>query len=211
MLVARTSLGKPIESIESGHYGHPPQAWWWLKQSLIYFCGLMGMKVCVLILFMLLPWISRIGDWALSWTEGNEKLQIVFVMMLFPLIMNAMQYYIIDSFIKEKKPSDGFHPGEAHRGPGGGGGGGGVGDVRDPDLGSYDQLTISDDDGDESSEDEAGVEDGFKRVHGSTRSRNDEVLVRGREYDPAQDGDSHASDGKASQGQILPKELIPPE
>lgn len=64
------------------------------------------MKLCVLIIFVMLPWISRVGDWALGWTEGNEKVQIVFVMMLFPLIMNALQYYIIDSFIKKQTPDD---------------------------------------------------------------------------------------------------------
>ncbi|KAK2050174.1 hypothetical protein LZ31DRAFT_455583 [Colletotrichum somersetense] len=100
-LVSRTPLGKPEESIRSGNYGNPPNAWWWLKQSFIYFCGLFGMKFCVLIIFLLLPWISRVGDWALRWTEGNEQLQIFFVMMFFPLIMNGMQYYIIDSFIKQ--------------------------------------------------------------------------------------------------------------
>jgi len=62
------------------------------------------MKICVLVIFLLMPWISRVGDWALGWTEGNEKLQIIFVMMLFPLIMNALQYYIIDSFIKNQHP-----------------------------------------------------------------------------------------------------------
>ena len=61
------------------------------------------MKICVLIIFLVLPWISKVGDWALGWTEGNERLQIAFVMMIFPLIMNAMQYYIIDSFIKKKE------------------------------------------------------------------------------------------------------------
>lgn len=101
-LVAYTPLGKPAESIQSGNYGNPPNKWWWLKQSVIYFIGLFGMKICVLILFLLMPWISRIGDWALGWTEGNEKLQIAFVMMIFPLIMNGLQYYIIDSFIKMK-------------------------------------------------------------------------------------------------------------
>ncbi|KAK1986411.1 vacuolar membrane protein-domain-containing protein [Colletotrichum cereale] len=100
-LVSHTPLGKPEESIRSGNYGSPPNAWWWLKQSFIYFCGLFGMKFCVLIIFLLLPWISRVGDWALRWTEGNEQLQIFFVMMFFPLIMNGMQYYIIDSFIKQ--------------------------------------------------------------------------------------------------------------
>jgi hypothetical protein len=59
------------------------------------------MKFCVLIMFQALPWISRIGDWALRWTEGNERLQVAFVMLLFPLVMNGVQYYIIDTFIKD--------------------------------------------------------------------------------------------------------------
>ncbi|KKA29141.1 hypothetical protein TD95_003484 [Thielaviopsis punctulata] len=101
-LAARTPLGRPRESIQSGNYGSPPKALWWFKQSMIYFCGLFGMKVVVLIIFVAFPWIAHIGDWALQWTEGNEQLQIIFVMMLFPLIMNAMQYYIIDSFIKKQ-------------------------------------------------------------------------------------------------------------
>ncbi|CAI4216464.1 unnamed protein product [Parascedosporium putredinis] len=95
-----TRFGQPPQSIQSGNYGDPPNWRWWLKQSLLYFCGLFGMKTVVLIILVLFPSISRIGDWALGWTEGNEKLQIFFVMMLFPLIMNALQYYIIDSFIK---------------------------------------------------------------------------------------------------------------
>ena len=45
-----------------------------------------------------------VGDWALRWTEGNETLQVVFVMLVFPVIMNALQYYIIDGFIKNQKP-----------------------------------------------------------------------------------------------------------
>ncbi|KAI9171247.1 Vacuolar membrane protein [Paramyrothecium foliicola] len=105
-LIAYTRLGQPPESIQSGHYGSPPNAWWWLKQSVIYFMGLFGMKICVLIIFLMIPSISQVGDWALSWTEGNEKLQIAFSMMIFPLIMNALQYYIIDSFIKKKESTE---------------------------------------------------------------------------------------------------------
>ncbi|KAI9701802.1 MAG: hypothetical protein M1836_001146 [Candelina mexicana] len=101
-----TPLGQPPESIQSGHYGHPPKARWWAKQSFIYFLGLLGMKCCVFFIFQILPWISLVGDWALRWTEGNETLQVVFVMLLFPVIMNALQYYIIDSFIKGKPEGD---------------------------------------------------------------------------------------------------------
>ena len=32
--------------------------------------------------------------------------QVFFVMLFFPVIMNALQYYIIDSFIKNQKPAD---------------------------------------------------------------------------------------------------------
>jgi len=101
-----TPLGQPPESIHSGHYGQPPKAKWWLKQSFIYFLGLLGMKFCVYLIFQICPWIIRVGDWALRWTEGNEMVQIFFVMLFFPVVMNALQYYIVDSFIKDQKPSD---------------------------------------------------------------------------------------------------------
>ena len=64
------------------------------------------MKFFVYVLFQMLPWLPWVGDWALKWTEGNNTLQIVFTMFFFPLIMNAIQYYIVDSFIKEKNPGD---------------------------------------------------------------------------------------------------------
>ena len=32
--------------------------------------------------------------------------QVFFVMLFFPVVMNALQYYIIDSFIKDQKPLD---------------------------------------------------------------------------------------------------------
>lgn len=104
-----TPMARPKESIQSGNYGTPPKATWWLKQSLIYFFGLLGMKAWVFLIFELCPWIIRVGDWALRWTEGNEAIQIAFVMLIFPLIMNALQYYIIDTFIKKKAEIDEDH------------------------------------------------------------------------------------------------------
>ncbi|KAJ5455876.1 uncharacterized protein N7458_004140 [Penicillium daleae] len=100
-LASYTPLANPPESIESGNYGHPPRALWWLKQSMIYFISLLGMKVCVFFLIEVFPFIVKVGDWALGWTEGNTAIQIAFVMLLFPVIMNAIQYYIIDHFIKK--------------------------------------------------------------------------------------------------------------
>lgn len=101
-----TPLANPPESIESGNYGQPPKAIWWLKQSMIYFVGLLGMKTCVFFTIHLIPFVVKIGDWALQWTEGNTAVQVFFVMLLFPVIMNAAQYYIIDIFIKKPMPDN---------------------------------------------------------------------------------------------------------
>jgi hypothetical protein len=198
-LVGFTSFGKPAESIQSGNYGNPPNAWWWLKQSIIYFCGLFGMKVCVLIIFLVLPWISRVGDWALKWTEGNEKLQIIFVMMLFPLIMNAMQYYIIDSFIKKQQLD---HEPLAFEDS----------DTRPLRASSerYEERTLHDSD----SEDDANTdnEGSAHRMHRSRQAKPDE-------YDPDFDGDAPTIVGSSSsrrnqqqeRGKLLPTGLYPKE
>ena len=214
-LVALTPWGDPPESIESGNYGSPPRAYWWLKQSVIYFCGLFGMKVCVLIMFLILPWISRIGDWALTWTEGNERLQIVFVMMLFPLIMNALQYYIIDSFIKLSESSSSSSatspagherlPTEDDRG-------------RDPFDGALADTSDSDDDddgagsaSDESSESMRLSKAKYFRSAGRRYSADSHG-----EYDPDRDGvvgtrPSGSRERSSRARPVLDKELLPPE
>ncbi|KAJ6261316.1 Vacuolar membrane protein [Drechslerella dactyloides] len=109
--------------ITSGDYGHPPKASNWIKQSgitprtlhqafqkltftltVLYFAGLMIMKLVVALLFAIFPVVlGKFGDFLLGWTEGNRKVQIAFVMFIFPLIMNAVQYYIIDTFIKKQE------------------------------------------------------------------------------------------------------------
>ncbi|KAI1320251.1 vacuolar membrane protein-domain-containing protein [Xylariaceae sp. FL0255] len=190
-LVAYTPLGKPAESIQSGHYGDPPNVWWWLKQSIIYFGGLFGMKLCVLVIFLILPWISRVGDWALKWTEGNERLQIIFVMMLFPLIMNALQYYIIDSFIKEK--------GSPHQ-----------------PLSQSDDIDDRDP-FDDSDSDDASIVSG----ESSSSVRLERSLVVDKpssgkdreEYDPDLDGQTIVGSSQSQEDtrKTLPKELVPGE
>jgi hypothetical protein len=100
-LLARTPLANPPGSLKSGNYGHPPNWRWWIKQAFVYFLGLFAMKFCVFLMFQFFPWLGWVGDWALRWTEGKEWVQITFVMLIFPLVMNAAQYWIIDSFIKD--------------------------------------------------------------------------------------------------------------
>ncbi|KAI7875057.1 vacuolar membrane protein-domain-containing protein [Mucor mucedo] len=90
---------------QSGVYGDPPlteQLKKWAKQLAVYIICLMLMKIIVVSLFHLCPWISDFGDWVLQWTVGNYRLQVVFVMLIFPLVMNIMQFWVIDTFIKHK-------------------------------------------------------------------------------------------------------------
>ncbi|EJT81625.1 hypothetical protein GGTG_01603 [Gaeumannomyces tritici R3-111a-1] len=216
-LVAHTPLGQPPESIQSGNYGSPPKALWWLKQSIIYFCGLFGMKVCVLIIFVLFPWISHVGDWALGWTEGNERLQIVFVMMLFPLIMNAMQYYIIDSFIKKQTGAatdeDDGDCGDAGRTQ--------RGHLRRSSSsgthGSYDAP------GESADEEELVEREGRHRTSGNRQSGAPAGPASAkpaggrarREYDPDVDGDERTIIGSSTSSRqteaLLSKDLLPRE
>lgn len=168
------------------------------------------MKFCVLIIFIMFPWISRVGDWALGWTEGNEKLQIVFVMMLFPLIMNALQYYIIDSFIKAQASKEDTEGHEVGRGEGSGGGSGGDG--------GYQRVALGD-------EHEEGVEpssvDGDDllvkaKLGGSQISKSASPVHE--EYDPEVDGDRTTTNNTTTGGSstlrpegTVPKELLPKE
>lgn len=152
------------------------------------------MKICVLIIFLIIPWISRVGDWALRWTEGNERVQIVFVMMLFPLIMNAIQYYIIDSFIKLKEPGhESLLPSEG-------------GDGRD----SFDDALIESDDESISGE----SNESMKLSNSRNFQRADIKGPDGRreEYDPDLDGQTIIGSSRSQErGKLLPKELVPPE
>jgi hypothetical protein len=193
--VSHTPFGNPPESIQSGYYGNPPNAWWWLKQSIIYFIGLFGMKICVLIIFLAVPEISKVGDWALRWTEGNERLQIAFVMMIFPLIMNALQYYIIDSFIKKKESGDherlsGEDPDSSRQ-------------HHDDALLGEELLTSSD------SDDEEDRGAAAKKKKPRSKAQEDE-------YDPEVDGDAPTVVGtsfgsRPGTSASVPRELLPKE
>ncbi|ORZ15589.1 Vaculolar membrane protein-domain-containing protein, partial [Absidia repens] len=88
---------------QSGVYGNPPlsqQIKPWLKQLAVYTLSLLLMKTLVVLLFHLCPWLEDFGFWVLGWTAGNYKLQVAFVMLIFPLVMNILQFWIIDTIVK---------------------------------------------------------------------------------------------------------------
>lgn len=81
-IIERFSIPGLRTGMVSGYYGEPPKWMYWMKQSSVYFAGLMVMKFIVGLLFALFPWLGMVGDFLLSWTEGNKKVQVFFVMFV---------------------------------------------------------------------------------------------------------------------------------
>lgn len=160
------------------------------------------MKLCVFLLFQLLPWIVHVGDWALRWTEGNKTVQILFVMLIFPVIMNAIQYYIIDGFIKDQRPGDhepipsddgeendeeGFRRTRRQRSEGSEQRSDGAYDSDEEDTAKNSKTVKA-----------TEVSDKGAVSTGSVKSRSDPKELK--EYDPAIDGDRGSSSGSSAKG-----------
>ncbi|KPI40194.1 Vacuolar membrane protein [Cyphellophora attinorum] len=184
-----TPLARPPESIKSGNYGTPPKATWWLKQSFIYFAGLVGMKICVFIIFQLCPWIVQVGDWALRWTEGNEAIQIAFVMLIFPLIMNGIQYYIIDIFIKNKDQASESEQQDSERDDGN--------DEEGGLLAGQEERHTDIFNGDD------GVRQSEEDVKGNTTVRSKESIDSTKEVHAGGEGSGSSSIGQEAEGEAI--------
>ncbi|KAI9270448.1 vacuolar membrane protein-domain-containing protein [Phascolomyces articulosus] len=92
-----------VRYIKSGEYGPPPlrrRLLPWARQTGVFILSEALMKLCVLGLFCLCPFLFDVGNWALRWTRGNYRYQVVFVMFIFPCIMNAVQFWIVDTIVK---------------------------------------------------------------------------------------------------------------
>ncbi|KAG0212721.1 hypothetical protein BGX28_005754 [Mortierella sp. GBA30] len=90
-----------MEGLKTGDYGNPPQFQRWWKQTLVFSLGLVVMKIVVVIV-LTWPFLFTFGEWVLGWTLQNEKLQILFVMLILPLSMNICQFWVIDYILKQK-------------------------------------------------------------------------------------------------------------
>ncbi|CDK25854.1 unnamed protein product [Kuraishia capsulata CBS 1993] len=89
-----------ISGIESGVYGSPPKYSWYCKQLVLYFVGLISMKLLIYILLMVCPLLVTFAGWLLSWSDPFPRLQVAFVVLVFPLVMNTFQYYVVDNIIQ---------------------------------------------------------------------------------------------------------------
>ncbi|BFZ55213.1 hypothetical protein PYCC9005_002253 [Savitreella phatthalungensis] len=93
--------------MHTGDYGTPPRWSRFLGQLAVFVTGLVLMKIIVFALLYAFPGLAKLGDWGLRWLEGHEKLRIFFVMFFAPLVMNIIQYVIIDNIVKGGGDGDG--------------------------------------------------------------------------------------------------------
>ncbi|KAJ3875053.1 vacuolar membrane protein-domain-containing protein [Lentinula edodes] len=91
-----------LKGYESGIYGTPPRVKYWARQAALYVVALTTMKFLVIGLLALFPGLFQIGAWLLSWTwtDEGDAFQVIFVMGIFPIIMNILQFWLIDSIVK---------------------------------------------------------------------------------------------------------------
>jgi len=116
-------LSKKLQysGFESGVYGNPPAFNFWARQAALYVMSLTTMKLLVIMIIILVPGIFDVGEWLLRWTRGGDGEVILYalhvlpssslgylfitfpndsVMGIFPIIMNVLQFWLIDSIVK---------------------------------------------------------------------------------------------------------------
>ncbi|KAJ3317295.1 hypothetical protein HDV06_001717 [Boothiomyces sp. JEL0866] len=92
-----------IKDIEMGHYGHPPRV---AYINVVYTLDqatdlIFDRMLVVTVTLVLVPIFGIIATWILS-PLSDERYQVIFVMFIFPLIMNIIQAWLIDKVIKGK-------------------------------------------------------------------------------------------------------------
>ncbi|KIJ56932.1 hypothetical protein M422DRAFT_104141, partial [Sphaerobolus stellatus SS14] len=89
-----------LKGFRSGQYGDPPSLAYWARQASVYVFTILTMKLLMVGLFAAWPGIFDIAAYIIKWTNGHETLQVAFVMGLFPITMNILQFWLIDSIVK---------------------------------------------------------------------------------------------------------------
>ncbi|KAI0751126.1 vacuolar membrane protein-domain-containing protein [Daedaleopsis nitida] len=89
-----------LKGFESGVYGTPPSINYWSRQAAVYVFALTTMKLLVVALFAALPAIFDLGEWLLAFLGTSDAAQVIFTMGLFPILMNILQFWLIDSIVK---------------------------------------------------------------------------------------------------------------
>lgn len=92
-----------VKDVMSGEYGDPPRFRAFAKQAALYLLSVIVAKFILSIVLYFVPFLDDWGAYLISWTDFDSRVQIAFVMLIFPTVMNSLQYYVIDSIIQSPK------------------------------------------------------------------------------------------------------------
>lgn len=99
----------------SARHRNRPRIEYWLKQLASYLFVLLLMKMAVLLLFAIFPFLFDVGSWLLGLFGSHKQAQVLFSMALFPLAMNIIQFWLIDSLLRHNPHTSAYaktHDGE---------------------------------------------------------------------------------------------------
>jgi len=92
-----------MESMRSGDYGYPPKFSYWLIQTSAWIIAITVVKF-VLLFCVIVPFkdpLYAVGAWLMSGFEPYPKLELIIVMIIIPLVMNIIVFWIQDNFLMD--------------------------------------------------------------------------------------------------------------
>lgn len=103
--------GQDSALADIGHYREPPQPAIWFKQLLAYLGALLGNKLIVGgVMFALAGPVTGLGNWIFSPFQSHPKEELIVVMILCPWLLQTLQFWLFDQFLKGRASEEGTVP-----------------------------------------------------------------------------------------------------
>lgn len=100
-----------LEFLDFGFYGNPPSLLLWTPQLIVWLTIVILSKIIILLVLkhFISPLNTLVGFLFLIFT-GQPDLELVFVMIVVPLILNTLIFWIVDTFLKRQDHSSVAQP-----------------------------------------------------------------------------------------------------
>jgi hypothetical protein len=88
-------------SFRSGFYGEPPEWKNWAYQASLWLMIVLLMKVTMIgVMIMIRVPLDWVGEAILSPLKPFPKVELIFVMVIVPIIVNGIMFWVTDSYLK---------------------------------------------------------------------------------------------------------------
>jgi len=108
LLIEQLAIVCGSDIMKSGDYGNPPRWKVWLVQITSWVLIITAVKFLLLycVLIPLMDPLYTVGHWLLVGFDPYPKLELVIVMILVPLVVNVVVFWISDNFLMNQSPTD---------------------------------------------------------------------------------------------------------